>query len=622
MRAMLLLLALIWSPVFGANWISVDEQMHRLGKTDDPEWEEYRDVPSKGLSYSAIIPGQTNGVEWTLFIRQRDVKLAWSVVLNGRTLTNLFVSEDDLVNAFPLPAGALTNQMNELSIRPSVGRDDIEVGEVRIDRRPLRVALADGRVNLRVTEKGTPLPCRVTVVDKNGSLFPMLVEAPRAAVRPGVAYLGDGVGTIKLTEGDYTIYVGRGFEYGLSTNRVSIVAGKEIDLNVTLRREVDTKGLVASDTHVHTFTYSRHGDATDEERAITLAGEGIELPIATDHNIVIDPVTPAKATGMDRFFTPVFGDEVTTGHAHFNIFPLAPGSKAPNWRIDHWPDLMKELRAAPGVKVVILNHPRNVHNKFQPFAATNFNATTGENLRGFEFSFDAVEVLNSSALQTDWMVNFRDWMALLNYGYRVTGVGSSDGHDVSRYIIGQGRSYVACDDGNVARLNVDKACESFLGGRVLVSMGLLADMRVNEKFLVGDLATGVGPEVRATVTVQGPGWTAVDQVQLFANGELIKEERFAPVYKAGEKKRIEWVLPKRAKDFHLVAIASGPPVTAAFWRIPKPYQPTSTTWAPRVVGATNPIWVDADGDGRFTPLRLRNTARGVNGRATIFYTNK
>jgi hypothetical protein len=54
-----------------------------------------------------------------------------------------------------------------------------------------------------------------------------------------------------------------------------------------------------------------------------------------------------------------------------------------------------------------------------------------------------------------------------------------------------------------------------------------------------------------------------------------------------------------------VAIASGPGVRDAFWRIAKPYQPSSTTWKPRVVGATNPIWVDADGDGKFTALRLQ-----------------
>src|SRR5207247_9158032 len=37
--------------------------------------------------------------------------------------------------------------------------------------------------------------------------------------------------------------------------------------------------------------------------------------------------------------------------------------------------------------------------------------------------------------------------------------------------------------------------------------------------------------------------------------------------------------------------------------IPKPYQPSSRVWQPRVLGATNPIRVDGDGDGKFTTAR-------------------
>jgi hypothetical protein len=264
---------------------------------------------------------------------------------------------------------------------------------------------------------------------------------------------------------------------------------------------------------------------------------------------------------------------------------------------------MKEMRAAPGVKVVILNHPRNIHNHFQPFAATNFNAVTGENLRGFKFSFDAVEVVNSSALQSDWMISFRDWMALLNYGYRVTGVGSSDCHDVSRYIVGQGRTYIKCNDRDPARIDIKEASESILKGRALVSMGLLTDIKVNGKYEVGDLATNLGKDLRVSVNVEGPGWTAVDRVELYADGELLKSETFAPAYKPGVKKRFHWKIVRPAQDCYLVAIASGPGVVAPFWRIPKPYQPTSTTWNPRVIGATNPIWLDNDNDGKFTPKR-------------------
>ena len=52
-----------------------------------------------------------------------------------------------------------------------------------------------------------------------------------------------------------------------------------------------------------------------------------------------------------------------------------------------------------------------------------------------------------------------------------------------------------------------------------------------------------------------------------------------------------------------MAIASGPGVTGPYWPIARPFQPSSIALEPRVIGATNPIWVDGDGDGRFTPPR-------------------
>ena len=70
---------------------------------------------------------------------------------------------------------------------------------------------------------------------------------------------------------------------------VALAEGDEKHLDLSIRREVSTAGLVACDTHVHTLTYSGHGDATIDERAVTLAGEGIELPIAA--TTTISPAT-------------------------------------------------------------------------------------------------------------------------------------------------------------------------------------------------------------------------------------------------------------------------------------------------------------------------------------------
>ena len=591
-----------------ANSFSVlDDKFHYLGTAGDPEWQEFAGKTPDGRRLDLKFTARANTNENTLFIRQRDVKLDWGVELNGRKLGKLFLSEADLVQALPVPVGALRDGENTLSVTPPKERDDIEVGEIKLDARPPEEALGESKLIISVgdEESQRAIPCRITVADKNGSLFPFRVEMPQPslAIRPGVVYAGIGTVRISLPAGDYTIYASRGFEYGISRQRFTLPPGRTFPLQMWLRHEVPTPGLVSCDTHVHTFTYSGHGDATVDERMLTLAGEGIELPVATDHNTLIDYAEAAQRTAMQNNFTPVIGDEVTTDFGHFNIFPIKPGSRVPNHRLTDWLKLMEELRATPGVRVVVLNHPRNIHSNFQPFAEKNFNPVTGENRRGPEFTFDAVEVVNSSAFQSDWMVNFRDWFALLNYGYRIFGVGSSDCHDVSRYIVGQGRTYVACKDDDPAHINVNEACESFRQGRLLVSMGLLTQINVDDKFNVGDLATGLGELMRVTVTVLGPSWTSADRVELYANGVKIREQQIEAPVSPVEKTRITWIIPKPSYDAHLVAIASGPPVTAPFWPIPKPYQPASRVWEPRVIGATNPIWVDGDGDGKFTAPR-------------------
>jgi hypothetical protein len=125
---------------------------------------------------------------------------------------------------------------------------------------------------------------------------------------------------------------------------------------------------------------------------------------------------------------------------------------------------------------------------------------------------------------------------------------------------------------------------------------------VNGRFGVGDLALRGHRGVTAVVTVLGPAWVQADKVELFANGVRVAEQPLAPV-RGVTKGRVTFKLPRLKHDVHLVAIASGPGVTAPFWETPRPYQPSSKTFTPRVLGATNPVWVDGDGDGKFTSAR-------------------
>src|SRR5947208_15026550 len=98
--------------------------------------------------------------------------------------------------------------------------------------------------------------------------------------------------------------------------KLRLFIGQNTRITLPIAHEVDTPGFVAADTHSHTYTFSGHGDAGVDERVITLAGEGIELPIAADHNHFTEYQPRQEALGASQFFASVVGDEVTTGNGH------------------------------------------------------------------------------------------------------------------------------------------------------------------------------------------------------------------------------------------------------------------------------------------------------------------
>jgi hypothetical protein len=265
------------------------------------------------------------------------------------------------------------------------------------------------------------------------------------------------------------------------------------------------------------------------ERMITLAGEGIELPIATDHNVYIDYESTSRQMKVREYFTPVTGNEVTTPRGHFNVFPVRTGATIPDFKQTDWKLLFDDIFRVPGVKVAILNHARDLHSGVRPFGPVVHNALVGQNLEGWLLRFNGMEVVNSGAIQSDALQLFRDWMGLLNAGHFLTPVGSSDSHDVSRYIVGQARTYVRCDDADPSKLDVDAAVNNFVQGRVMVSYGLLTELTVNQKYSCGELATVPDDVVDVNVRVLGPEWVHADRLLLFSNGRILKDESLSPI---------------------------------------------------------------------------------------------
>jgi hypothetical protein len=136
---------------------------------------------------------------------------------------------------------------------------------------------------------------------------------------------GDGIGPEA-----YDIYVSRGPEYDLVVKRdVRLPAGVLTELEAVLHRVVDTTDYVSVDMHVHTAN-SIDSFSPIANQITAAAAEGVEVAVATDHNVVTDYQPTAKALGLEDFFRGITGVEMTTFEmGHFNAFPLRRDMSVP-----------------------------------------------------------------------------------------------------------------------------------------------------------------------------------------------------------------------------------------------------------------------------------------------------
>ena len=575
--------------------------MHHLRSGADREWADFPEH-AEGSELVLAFRAAPAGSERTLRLRHRDLKQPWRVHVNGRQIAQLPFDEADMITYWTVPAGTLNEGRNELRI-DCTGRasDDVMIGQAVLIDRPRLQALSEATVDVAVHEEpgGRAIPSRLTVVDEHGTLISLgNVSGPQHVVRPGVVYSRTGSVRLALPAGRYVIHAGRGFEYSVSSVKVDLAPGANGPRRLTIHRVVDTAGWAAMDTHVHTGTFARHGDASLAERMLTIAGEGIELPVSTEHNQLVDFDAHAREAGVREHFTPVAGTEVTTPSlGHFNVFPIPPAGRAIDQGAQDWGRLRESIATAAGDPVIVLNHGRDIHGGFRPLDRARHLGIAGEDVDGWTLPANAMEVVNSGAVMTDGLALARDWMGMLNRGMRLTPAGSSDSHDVSRYIVGQGRTYVRCNDRDPGRIDLSEAMDRIRRGQVLVSYGLLTDVEVEGKG-PGELVDPRGA-LTVRIRVKGPGWTRADRVALYVNGVKTREEEIETGASAGLKWEGAWRLPKPAHDVHLVAIATGPGITAPYWPTSRPYQPTSIAFTPYVLGLSGAVFVDADRSGTF-----------------------
>ncbi len=580
--------------------IEIAQGLFHLGNDAVEDWGDRVSVEPDGTALDLPFIGTASDVDRTLTLYHLDVHENWTLTLDDTVLGRLPIDQAGRTSVFMVPAGAVRDGRNTLRLTPDRVSDDIIVGEVRLLERSYRETFKLAEVIVRVTDSqsGAPVAARLTITDGEGALPPVyLGESATTAVRPGIVYVQDGVGTFALAEGRYTVVASKGMEWGLDAQPLQLVyGGGPVELALSVAREVDTTGWIAADTHIHTLTHSGHGDSSVEERMITLAAEGVELAIATDHNHNVDYRAVQREMGLMDAFTSVTGNEVSTPIGHFNAFPLDADDEIPEHEVRDWVDLVDGIKAK-GARVVILNHPRWPDVPTGPFGKLAMDRTSGERPGGERFLFDGMEVVNALCEDPDPLYLTQDWIALLNRGERIVGVGSSDSHTVIKPV-GLGRSYLPSRTDDPGQLDVDALCDRFLEGRVAISNGIFVNVEVDDVQRPDDPAgmgdvVPVGEEFELRVRVASASWVRPREVHVFLSGRKVATVGMNPNEGRPTDRVIPFRLVSPIHDSHLIVVVVGDGVEGLHWE----------TFNPWTLGITNPVWLDRDGDGRYTSPR-------------------
>ena len=581
--------------------------------------------------YEKTFEAVANEAECALILEQRMQDPAgarlWRVTLNGKPLGNLEThapqngsdpSDDGFHRVgFAIPPDTLETGTNELEITGRVL--PLVIRNLVLKFCPLKQALALGAVTVRVLDGETksPIAARIVIVDKKGRVTKLYEvagagnatsrsPAPDKAYRPGFFYTLGGGDSFSLPAGEYTLYVTRGMEWGFVKQPIVVYADQPQSHTLVINREVDTTGFVACDSHLHTLPGSGHGSISYEERMLTIAGEGVEVAIATDHNHVSDYRLYQPLTGTVDHFHAVAGDEVTTHNGHFTAFPLDPRNAVPGGvrgrnplllEERDWAKLIADMRQK-GADVVLLNHPYWPTIAEGPFAVFRFDRQTAGRRTGPEFNFNGWEVVSAANVVPDPFYALEDWLAMLNRGLNMTAVGASDSHRVVDPV-GQPRSYLQSPTDDVSQLKQEDICRAFIEGRISVAAGIFAKLTVGREYTMGDLVPvadqedGALKSIKAVLHVAAPSWIRPREAIVYLNGTKVGQQTVNAVPGKPTDQNLEFSIVVPPHDAHLVAFVLGDKIELPGW-----------TYYDRVTRAvTNPIYLDVDGNNQYSSPR-------------------
>lgn len=491
--------------------------------------------------------------------------------------------------ALPYAIGRATPAPTAFSLDTNGATVDLEVPAAS----RLRVELVDG--------EGTPLPGVLEVNWTAGtppaSAIPDALKGPlgvSSSSRAAWVWTANGTFEIETLPSTYDLSAGHSWRHGRAElANVVVTEGEVTSVQLVLDEVVQRDGWLALDPHLH-GSPSMDGALPMEDRLLTCAATGVELPVTTDHDAIVDYRPLATALGLDDQMLVLSGTEVTTlMRGHYNLYPLEPAPlEASNGGAVPWWDtpidtqaLFDRMRQIAGADALIqVNHPRTPG--MFTFGSFEAETATPSKPEYWSWDFQAFELLNGGVTDLDELRS--DWFGLLDFGIIRVPTGASDSH--YRYIpCGLGRTDVFVNASDPQKVTVDHVASALLAGHVVVASGTTLRATVTgsgDPALPGDTVSG--STVTVSATVRSPEWIQPGTLRVWVGGAVAVEEALPLEGTNGLWLDQSWTLDVPTDTWIVVEVV-GTTEQGAMWRGATPY------------AATNAFFIDVAGDGWTSP---------------------
>ncbi len=453
---------------------------------------------------------------------------------------------------------------------------------------------------------GAPIPARLTFkpVGDTPKVFFTTIDIARQEVGAVAAFdrvfVLRGEAEIRVPEGTYDVWISHGPEWDTSRERVTITKGGEVELSVVLHHSIDTPGWISGDFHVHAAP-SLDSRVPQRDRVHQFLADGVDLIVSTDHNIIADYAPIIAELGVSDLLASATGDEITTtGWGHFGAFPLPAnegelGQGAIPTGGNTARQIFADVRTKSPAALIDVHHPRLESGHIGYFHLAGLDEATGKAKKaGFSFDFDAIEVLNGYQDPDRKSVGrvIGDWIAFLDSGKRVAATGNSDSHHMTFNLGGFPRNYVNVGEVAINKLDPAAVAAAVKAGHSYFTTGPIVDASIDGKGL-GELVTAKAGKVMLKLTVRAANWISISTITVLGPHGAVLATRGVP--NATTAIRFDDTIPlDMAVDGYAIVRVDGERPMA-------PNVGDTNSFPVYPLALTNPIWIDADGDGKIKP---------------------